>query len=76
VHYQWNTCQYLVETEYHLAVCCATYGPPIRSTVQTRNYVRSNIWKCIDFLNTLYAWRNIMFYFIAIQDWTLILHKI
>jgi len=64
VHYQWNTCQYLVETEYHLAVCCATYGPPIRSTVQTRNCVSSNIWKCYQFLQ----------YTLGLRTWNVLLY--
>jgi len=31
----------------------------LRSTGQIRNFVRSSVWKCIDFSNALYVWRYI-----------------
>jgi len=38
--------------------------PILRSTEHIRNFVRSSVWKCIDFPNTLYNWKYILFYFI------------
>jgi len=40
--------------------------PILRSTEHVRNFVRSSVWKYINFSNTLYDWRYIMFYFIAL----------
>jgi hypothetical protein len=46
-----NTCP---ETEYRLDVCRATDGAILTSTEHIRNFVRSSVWKCIDFFNKLY----------------------
>jgi hypothetical protein len=40
--------------------------PILRSAEHIRNFVGSSVWKCIDFSNTLYGGRYIMFYYIAI----------
>jgi hypothetical protein len=38
----------------------------LTSTEHTRNSVRSNVWKCIDFSSTIYGWRY-MFYFVSLK---------
>jgi len=41
-----STC---LETEYRLDVCRTTHSDHISSTEYIRNFVRSSVWKCIDF---------------------------
>jgi hypothetical protein len=40
--------------------------PLLRSTEHIRNVMRSSVWKYVSFSITLYGWRYIMFYIIAI----------
>jgi hypothetical protein len=51
------------ETEYRLDVCCATNGAILRSAEHIRNFVRSSVWKYIDFSNIIHGWRYIMVLF-------------
>jgi hypothetical protein len=39
--------------------------PILRSAEDLRNFMKSSVWKCINFCSTLYGWRYI-FYIIAI----------
>jgi len=63
VHYQWNTCQYLVRK--WIASWCVSF----RSAMQIRNFMKCSVWKCTDFSSTFYGSIHIRFYFIAIQCW-------
>jgi hypothetical protein len=50
-----STC---TDTEYRLYVCVVLLVVPIlRCTEHIRNFVRSSVWKCVDFSNTLWGWR-------------------
>jgi hypothetical protein len=60
--------KYLVRSKKLIVMMCVVplMVLILRSTEHVRNFVSFSIWKCIDFSNTCYSWRNIMFYFIAI----------
>jgi hypothetical protein len=51
------------ETELRHMCVVSLMVPIVTSTENIRNFVRSNVWKCIDFCNMLYGWRYTTFHF-------------
>jgi hypothetical protein len=48
-------------------ICVMPLMVPIFRYIDTRNFVRSDAWKCINFSNKLHGWRYIMFYLLLFR---------
>jgi len=56
--------------KYRLDVCHAINDAVLIYTEHIRNFVRSSVWKFIDFSNTLNGRRYIIFHFTVTWGWT------
>jgi hypothetical protein len=57
-----------------ISMCAVPLTVPIlRSTVHTRNFARSSVWKCIYFSNMLYGWNCVLFCHFRLETCNMIL---